>query len=534
MKNTIQTLEFIKNNLYIESIHHEIKIEKSYSFDKNFFNHVILKGLRENKSFREKFFPIEITEKSFSIITYDYIENHFSEAFYTKYKRKLIYYFISEDLFFPSLKKYKEIENNFLSNSFEDIFNPMSIDEYEINERNHGQEYLDIGDTLNSENPIIIKGISAIIQQGLDKKASDIHIEPLKDAIKIRYRIDGVLIELRKVSSSFLQGFISRLKIMSNLDITERRLPQDGSFRLKDNNKEIDFRISFIPTIYGEKAVIRILNSNSINISIDTLGLDSTNIEKLLKEIKKTKGIILVTGPTGSGKSSTLYAIIKEINNGNLNICTIEDPVENQMEGVNQVQCHYEIGRDFQTMLRAFLRQDPDVLMVGEIRDFPTAEIAIKAAMTGHLVFSTLHTNDAISGISRLINIGIEPYMISATVNLIISQRLVRKLCNNCKAIDKNYAKKLLILEIKEKYPADLFYTGTGCEACEYSGYSGRIAIFELFFIDDFLKEAINQRKTISTIKKMAHASKMTSLLDDAMMKITSGVTSLDEIIRQY
>ncbi|MGF6906635.1 GspE/PulE family protein [Fusobacterium sp. PH5-44] len=534
MKNVVESLRFIENNIYLEIIQYEKKIQKSYCLNKSFFNNIILKSLKENKSLEEKFFPIEITEKSFSIITYKYIEPHFSEMFYTKYKRKLIYYFINEDLFFSSLKKYTEIENNYLNSSFEEIFEPMSISEYEISEKNYIQEYIDIEDTLNSENPIIIKGISAIIQHGLDKKASDIHIEALKDSIRIRYRIDGILLEYRKVSLSLLQGFISRLKIMSNLDITERRLPQDGSFRLKDNSKEMDFRISFIPTIHGEKAVIRILNSASINISINNLGLDNVNYQKLLKEIKKTKGIILITGPTGSGKSSTLYAIIKEINNGNINICTIEDPVENHIVGINQVQCHYEIGRDFQTMLRAFLRQDPDILMIGEIRDFPTAEIAIKAAMTGHLVFSTLHTNDAISCISRLKNIGIDPYLISATVNLVISQRLVRKLCDNCKIIDKDYEAKLLILGIKKKYNHDLFYTGNGCKHCEYTGYYGRIVIFELFFINDFFKEVISQGKNDSTIKKIAHANKMTFLLDDAMAKVISGITSLDEIIRQY
>ena len=534
MKNIIKSFEFIDNNLYINGIQYDKEFEKNYFLDKSFFENSILKDLEENNYYSKIFLPIEIKEKNVSIITYKYIENDFSNIFFTKYKKKLVYYFISEKDYSLILAKYKELEEKISFTDYEDIFNLSKNTDYEINEKSDNDEYLDINDTLNAESPIIIKGISAIIRQALEQKASDIHLEPQKEKFVIRYRIDGILIRVREISLKLQQGFLSRLKIMASLDITERRLPQDGRFRLKSYNEEIDFRISIIPTIHGEKAVIRILNNNFTDMNLENLGLDEKNYLLVSKEIKKTKGIILVTGPTGSGKSSTLYAIIKKINNGNINICTVEDPVETQITGVNQVQCHYDIGRDFKIVLRAFLRQDPDVMMVGEIRDYPTAEIAIKAAMTGHLVFSTLHTNDAISGIFRLINLGIEPYMISATVNLIISQRLIRKLCNNCKIIDENYQEKLSILGIKEDFFERKFYTEKGCKLCNHTGYKGRVAIFEIFYLDEEIKEAIDKRENLLNLSKISQGKNMVSLLEDALGKAKIGITSLDEIIRQY
>jgi|GEM_PF-1280641 len=534
MKNTIQSFEFIDNNFSVSGQEYNKEFTKNYIFDKNFFENLILRDLEENDYYSKIFLPIEIKEKNVTIITYQYIENEFSNIFFTKYKKKLIYYFISENDYIVVHSNYVELKKRFLSKDYEEIFNPIDKNDYEVKENTYTNDYLDIDDTLNAESPAIIKGITALIHQALEQKASDIHLEPQKERILIRYRIDGVLIVVREIAIKLHQGFVSRLKIMSNLDITERRLPQDGRFRLKSNNEEIDFRISIVPTIHGEKAVIRILNNNILDINLENIGLNDKNYSLLSKEIKKTKGIILVTGPTGSGKSSTLYAIIKTINNEDINICTVEDPVENQIIGVNQVQCHHEIGRDFKTILRAFLRQDPDVLMVGEIRDYPTAEIAIKAAMTGHLVFSTLHTNDAISGVFRLTNLGIESYMISATVNLIISQRLVRKLCNNCKIVDENYREKLSLLKSSLKNSFQKFYTEKGCKDCNFTGYKGRIGLFEIFHLNDTIREAIDKHKNLTTLINISRENGMIFLLDDALEKAEAGITSLDEIIRQY
>ena len=307
---------------------------------------------------------------------------------------------------------------------------------------------LKIDSSLETNNPIVVKGLSAIILLGVEKRASDIHIEPLKNRTRIRYRIDGLLYEEMGFDISLHSSIISRLKIISNLDITEKKLPQDGKFRMKIDEKTIDFRVSIVPLITGEKGVIRILDSESYNFNLENIGLSLEYYNKISNLINKKNGIILACGPTGSGKSSLIYSILKKLNNGVVNISTVEDPVEYEIEGINQVQYNQEIGRDFSTILKAYLRQDPDILMIGEIRDYETAEIGVKSALTGHLVLSTLHTYDSLSGIFRLLNIGIERYMISASVIGIIAQRLVRRLCPHCLTIDNNSLGKLSLLQI--------------------------------------------------------------------------------------
>lgn len=400
--------------------------------------------------------------------------------------------------------------------------------------RNKNNSDIKITNSLDEENPIVVKGLSAIILQGIEKRASDIHIEPLKDEIRIRYRIDGILYEEMRLDISLHPFLISRIKIISHLDITEKKIPQDGKFQLEVDKKIIDFRVSIIPLITGEKAVIRILDREALDFNLENLGFSDEDLIKIKYLISKKSGILLSCGPTGSGKSSLIYSILKKLNDGRVNISTVEDPVEYEIEGVNQVQYNSEIGRDFATILKAYLRQDPDILMIGEIRDYETAEIAVKSALTGHLVLSTLHTNDSVSGIFRLLNIGIEKYMLSASVIGIISQRLVRQLCPKCKEKDINFKGKLSLLGVdSENYKDRDFYIGKGCEFCNYTGYLKRTAIFEIFIIDEEIRELIDRGVSIQGLENIARKKGMKTLVEAGIEKAILGITSLDEIIRQ-
>lgn len=321
---------------------------------------------------------------------------------------------------------------------------------------------------------------------------------------------------------------------MADLDIVERRMPQDGRFELDIEGKKIDFRVSIIPTINGEKCVIRILNQNIIDFDLEKLDISSSELEKILFQLNKRNGMFLLSGPTGSGKTSTLYSILKRLNTGQENILTVEDPVEYEIDGINQVQSKNEIGRTFAVMLRAYLRQDPDILMVGEIRDYETAEIAVKASITGHMVLSTIHTNDSIGGIDRLINIGIPSYMISASLSGIISQRLVRRLCPECKVKDEYWKEKIKILGYDpEKYKNLNFYVEKGCEKCNFTGYRGRIGVFEVFIPDVEIKNMINRGEASLEIEKIALKKGMKKLLEDGIDKAGKGITSLNELLRQ-
>ena len=382
-------------------------------------------------------------------------------------------------------------------------------------------EELFIRETVNSN-----KGIFSILLEAIKFSASDIHIEALTDKIRIRYRINGILKEVAEIDKSFLSSIVSKLKILSSLDIVEKRKPQDGRFSLRYKGREIDFRTSIMPTMNGEKIVIRILDKFNYNFTLEDLYLSEQNKKIFYKAINQNNGIILVNGPTGSGKSSTLYSILKYKNREEVNISTVEDPIEYQIEGINQVQCRSEIGLGFATILRALLRQDPDILMVGEIRDKETAEIVVKASLTGHLVFSTLHSNDSLGCINRLVNLGIDSYLLSLVLQMVVSQRLVRKLCPHCKKEDKNYKEKLKSLNLsEEKYKNVKFYTPDGCEKCMGTGYIGRIPVFEIIYFDDILKDMLAQKKEIKQNFK--------TLLNDAMDKAKEGLTSLDEIMRQ-
>ncbi|WP_300391219.1 GspE/PulE family protein [Fusobacterium sp.] len=420
------------------------------------------------------------------------------------------------------------IKNN--SDKLKDIFKEL----HNLPKKSRNTADLKIDNSLESNNSLVVKGLSAIILQGVKKKASDIHIEPMRDRTRIRYRVDGILYEEMVLDLNLHMSLISRLKIISHLDITEKKLPQDGKFQMEIDKKVIDFRVSIVPLINGEKGVIRILDREILDFNLENIGFLEEDYTKIVQLINKKSGILLSCGPTGSGKSSLIYSILKRLNTESINISTVEDPVEYELDGINQVQYNQEIGRDFATILKSYLRQDPDVLMIGEIRDYETAEIAVKSALTGHLVLSTLHTNDSVSGIYRLLNIGIEKYMLSASIIGIISQRLVRKLCPHCKEIDKNFRGKLSLMRIdSEKYSDKIFYTGRGCEHCNNSGYVGRTAIFEIFIVDEEIRELIDRGISIHELKIVAQEKGMKSLIEDGIEKSILGITSLDEIIRQ-
>lgn len=384
-----------------------------------------------------------------------------------------------------------------------------------------------------SEDAPIIKLVNNIITNAIKRGVSDIHIEPYEKFMRVRYRLDGVLTEELKPPLKIKDLITTRIKIMAGLNIAERRIPQDGRIKIKLKRKEVDLRVSVLPCIHGEKIVMRILDKGNLSLDLTKLGFEEGSYENFNNAIHTPWGMILVTGPTGSGKTTTLYSALSTLNKTTDNIMTAEDPVEYNLKGINQVQINAGVGLTFAAALRAFLRQDPDIVMVGEIRDYETAEIAIKAALTGHLVLSTLHTNDAPSTISRLSNMGVEPFMIASSVILVLAQRLVRKICEKCKQPVKIPRKELEKLNIPENEIKNLtFYEGAGCSFCEGSGYKGRIAVYEVMPVYENTKELIIDGAPAIELKKLAIKNKMLTLRMAAVNKFKQGVTSLSEVYR--
>ena len=379
-----------------------------------------------------------------------------------------------------------------------------------------------------TENAPVVRLINSIISQAVKQKASDIHIEPAENNIRIRFRIDGDLQEVMTPEKSAHSAIVTRIKIMAKMDIAEKRLPQDGRIELQVDGREIDMRISTIPTVFGEKVVIRLLDRENFLATKTQLGFSQSNLELLDKLIKNPNGIILVTGPTGSGKSTTLYALLKELNNVRTNIITIEDPVEYRLEGINQVQVNPKAGMTFANGLRSILRQDPDIIMVGEIRDAETAQIAVRASITGHLVLSTMHTNDASSTITRLVDMGIEPYLVSSSVVGVVAQRLVRKICTHCKS---TYEADSFEKQVLNEDNA-VIHKGRGCSACNGSGYKGRTAIHEVMAVNKDIRVLIDKKASIDDIRSAAAANGTVTLRESCKKLVLSGVTTVEEMIR--
>ncbi|MDP3787655.1 MAG: GspE/PulE family protein [Candidatus Omnitrophota bacterium] len=393
----------------------------------------------------------------------------------------------------------------------------------------------------------IVKLVDLMLTQALKKRASDIHIEPEEDCLRIRYRVDGSLYDIFKLPKTNQNAILARVKIISNLDITENRIPQDGRFKVKFEGREFDFRVSSLPTTFGQKFVLRALDKANLSIGLGQLGFSEQPLAIFKEALNKPFGMILVTGPTGSGKSTTLYSVLNQLNTAERNIITIEDPVEYQVEGITQIQVKPEIGLDFVSGLRSILRQSPDVIMIGEIRDSETADIAVKASLTGQLVFSTLHTNDALSSITRLIDMGIEPFLVGSSLIMLCAQRLCRRLCLKCRQAtdipDKflesiGFTLPLLQKQYTGERRAGLeekltFYTASGCKYCNDTGFYGRIAILEAVIINDAIREMIMKKKAADEIKQYAITKcGMKTLRDDAFIKVKMGLTTLDEVIR--
>jgi len=413
----------------------------------------------------------------------------------------------------------------------EDLLKDAISDSYELEEfkiEKDTEADLSLDDLIaRAEEAPVVKLVDLILMQAIKDRASDIHIEPFKNKINIRYRIDGILYEIPPPARHLLPAIISRIKILSNLDIAERRLPQDGVFFVKVENKGIDIRVSTIPAIFGEKVVLRILDKSSTPLNLGDLGFDPEELERFRKAIISPNGLILITGPTGSGKTTTLYAALSEIKSPRKNISTVEDPVEYKMEGINQVQIKPNIGFTFASALRAFLRQDPDIIMVGEVRDLETAQICIRASLTGHLVLSTLHTNDAPSAIARLIDIGLEPYLISSSLIMVGAQRLVRKLCPECKEAYETTPALIKDLGIKQ----ELLYRPKGCSYCGHTGYRGRVAIYEIIIINDKLRELIAKGASLGALKEKIKELDFPTLFKSGMKKVEEGLTSVEEVL---
>ncbi len=378
-----------------------------------------------------------------------------------------------------------------------------------------------------AEEAPVVKLVDLIIKQAIDERASDIHIEPFKEKISLRYRIDGVLHEIPPPAKHLHLPITSRIKILSKLDIAEKRLPQDGGFTVRIEGRSIDLRISVMPTIYGEKIVMRILDKEGISLDLAQMGFLGAQLELFRKSIRMPYGLIFMTGPTGSGKSTSLYAALGEIKSPKKNIVTVEDPVEYHMEGINQVQIKPEIGLTFASALRAFLRQDPDIMMVGEVRDLETAQICVRSALTGHLVLSTLHTNDAASAITRLIDIGVEPYLLMPSLVLVVAQRLVRRLCSECKEAYEPSPEERDRFNLGQ----DLIYRAKGCDKCNHIGYRGRTCIGEVLFVDDEIRQHIVAGVNAQQIKKIACDRGMMTLYESGMKKVQEGITSLEEAL---
>ncbi|MHC4507494.1 MAG: GspE/PulE family protein [Planctomycetota bacterium] len=410
--------------------------------------------------------------------------------------------------------------------NIDDIISDMTDVEIVQDEQEESEDL----EKMAGQSPVI-KFVNYLISNAVREGASDIHIEPKEKLMRTRYRIDGVLFDMKESPLKMHPAIVSRIKIMANLDISERRLPQDGKIKVSIGGAAIDLRVSTLPTNHGEKVVIRVLDRQSVLRGLEQLGMEPEVMSTFAGQIVLPHGILLVTGPTGSGKSTTLYSALCQMDRDKLNISTVEDPVEYELDFCNQVQVSEKIGLDFATCLRSLLRQDPDVIMIGEIRDNETARIAVQAALTGHLVLSTLHTNDAAASITRLVDIGIEPYLIAASLNAVLAQRLVRKVCPNCKQTTEVSEDIRQYVE-RAGVQADQIFRGAGCDECRGSGYVGRVGIYEMLVIDEQFRDTINRDPSASGMRRVFHESGRRSLFDDGIVKVKQGLTTIEEVLR--
>ncbi len=389
-----------------------------------------------------------------------------------------------------------------------------------------------------SEGAPVVRLVNMILTDAIKRGASDIHIEPYEKEYRVRYRVDGILYHVMNPPLQLKEAITSRLKIMAKLDIAEKRLPQDGRIRIKTKvegrTKDLDLRVSVLPTLFGEKLVMRILDKDNLNLDMTKLGFEPDSLRRFESAIAKPYGMVLVTGPTGSGKTNTLYSALSQLNTKEVNIITAEDPVEFNLQGINQVQMKDIIGLNFATALRSFLRQDPNIILVGEIRDFETAEVAIKAAMTGHMVLSTLHTNDAPSSVNRLMNMGVEPFLVATSLHLVVAQRLVRRICSECKTlVDAPAAALESVGNSAADFEGVELFEGSGCDRCSHTGYKGRVGLFEVMELGDDIRELVLSGASAHELRQLSMQNGMISLRDSGVQKIKSGLTTIEEVLRE-
>ncbi|BDV43130.1 type IV-A pilus assembly ATPase PilB [Geotalea uraniireducens] len=418
------------------------------------------------------------------------------------------------------------------SASLADVMGDLQMEDLEVVGE---EEDVDVSSLERAtEDAPVVKLVNLILTDAIKKKASDIHIEPYERSFRVRYRIDGVLYEVMKPPLKLKNAITSRLKIMAELDIAERRLPQDGRIKIKlGGGQDMDYRVSVLPTLFGEKVVLRLLDKSNLQLDMTKLGYEPDALTHFKEAIHKPFGMVLVTGPTGSGKTVSLYSALSELNKTTENISTAEDPVEFNFAGINQVQMHEDIGLNFAAALRSFLRQDPDIIMIGEIRDFETAEIAIKAALTGHLVLSTLHTNDAPATINRLLNMGIEPFLVASAVNLITAQRLARRVCSECKEVEEIPVQALIDAGVPpEEAPHFVCYKGTGCSKCNGTGYKGRVGFYQVMPMLEEIRELILNGANTAEIKRESMRLGIKTMRQSGLTKLKEGVTSFEEVLR--
>jgi type IV pilus assembly protein PilB len=495
-----------------------------YEIDKE-----VLRLVSQEVCERHKIIPVSRTGSSLIVAMADPSNLHAIDdiKFLTGYNVEPVV--CSEPAIIEAIERYYGEESEI---SYDEIMEGFNEEDIEFSEAEDADSILDL-EKASSDAPVI-RLCNAVLLSAIKKGASDIHIEPYEKQLRVRYRIDGVLHDEMHPPLKLRNAIASRIKIMSSLDIAERRIPQDGRIKLKlGKGREMDFRVSVLPTIWGEKIVMRLLDKGSLQLDMTKLGFEPRSLDDFKKAIGCPYGMVLVTGPTGSGKTTTLYSALTELNQVTTNISTAEDPVEYNLMGINQVQMHDEIGLNFAAALRSFLRQDPDIIMVGEIRDFETGEIAVKAALTGHLVLSTLHTNDAPSTISRMLNMGIEPFLVTASVVLIAAQRLARKTCPDCKEpieVEPTVLRDIGFSE--EQIETATLYRGVGCRNCADTGYKGRVALYEVMPMTERLKEMVLQGSSTAELKAQMIDEGVKTLRMSGITKIVEGVTSIDEIMR--
>ena len=474
---------------------------------------------------QNKFFPLEIKDNTLSIAMANPLDFSTIDEIVLFTQRKIKVYISKESEILAAIDKHYGGG----SSTMEQIIGDMGEDEMQLIAGSEDEDIDQLRD-MASEAPII-KLVNLVITRAIEDEASDIHIEPFEDKVLVRLRIDGVLHDIESPPKRIQAAITSRVKIMANLNIAERRLPQDGRVRLRVAGKKVDLRVSTVPTLYGESVVMRILDRSSIMLNLEELGFPKDKLHLFEGMIQKTHGIILVTGPTGSGKTTTLYAALDKINSPDKKIITVEDPVEYQLSGVNQIQVAPKIGLTFASGLRSIVRQDPDVMMIGEIRDFETAEIAVQSALTGHMVFSTLHTNDAPGAITRLLDMGVEGYLVASCLEGVLAQRLIRTICKQCKQPvipDKKAMDKMNMTE-QDRF---LVYRGKGCEECKNTGYRGRTGLYEFLVINEEIRSLIIEKTGSNVIRQKAIKGGLKTLRDDGWEKVKKGITTIEEVLR--